>query len=125
VQEAASHQGHAIKKAHQTHLNMRKLNSNIWPLLGIILGATGGYLYWRYVGCLTGTCPLKSHWQTMIPFGALGGYVGFDLLQGAWRSWRKYHSTSKTNWLTKHFTYWWWLSYPRLLIRFQCHYGLK
>ena len=31
-----------------------------WTLLGIVAGMVGGYLYWRYVGCTTGTCPITS-----------------------------------------------------------------
>ena len=31
-----------------------------WTLLGIVAGMVGGYLYWRYVGCSTGTCPITS-----------------------------------------------------------------
>jgi hypothetical protein len=29
-------------------------------LIGAILGAVAGYLYWQYVGCLTGTCAITS-----------------------------------------------------------------
>ena len=31
-----------------------------WILLGIVAGMVGGYLYWRYVGCTTETCPITS-----------------------------------------------------------------
>ena len=39
-----------------------------WTLLGIVAGMVGGYLYWRYVGCSTGTCPITSLLST-VPFG--------------------------------------------------------
>ncbi|MDL2257194.1 hypothetical protein LJC06_03195 [Bacteroidales bacterium OttesenSCG-928-I14] len=29
-------------------------------LVGILLGGAGGYLYWRYIGCSTGACPITS-----------------------------------------------------------------
>ena len=29
-------------------------------LLGGLLGALGGFLYWRFVGCASGTCPITS-----------------------------------------------------------------
>ena len=29
-------------------------------LLGIALGAAGGFLYWNFIGCTTGTCPITS-----------------------------------------------------------------
>jgi len=44
-------------------------------IIGTILGGTGGYLYWKYVGCVTGTCTLKSNWYLMVPWGMLLGYL--------------------------------------------------
>ena len=29
-------------------------------LSGILLGGIGGYIYWRYIGCESGTCPITS-----------------------------------------------------------------
>jgi UDP-N-acetylmuramyl pentapeptide phosphotransferase/UDP-N-acetylglucosamine-1-phosphate transferase len=48
--------------------------------LFLIPGIIGGYLYWRYVGCLSGTCPLKSNWETMVLFGGLIGYFLGDII---------------------------------------------
>lgn len=28
--------------------------------IGAVAGATAGFLYWKYVGCLTGTCAITS-----------------------------------------------------------------
>lgn len=49
-----------------------------WPtLVGIILGALGGYLYWRFVGCTTGSCPITSSPVNSGLWGAvMGGLVG-------------------------------------------------
>lgn len=42
-----------------------------------IAGATGGFLYWKFVGCQSGTCPIKSIWYMSTLYGALiGGLVG-------------------------------------------------
>ena len=44
---------------------------------GIILLAPGiiaGFFYWKYVGCMSGTCPLTSNWQLTLLFGGLVGY---------------------------------------------------
>jgi len=36
-----------------------------------IAGAIAGWVYWYFVGCLSGTCPLQSYpWYDMI-YGAL------------------------------------------------------
>jgi hypothetical protein len=50
-------------------------------LIGLILGGIAGYLYWYYVGCLSGTCPLKQLWYYDALLGALIGWVIADLIQ--------------------------------------------
>ena len=43
-------------------------------LIGLLLGAVGGFLYWRYVGCATGTCPITSSpWMSSLWGALLGG----------------------------------------------------
>lgn len=56
---------------------MQILKKNWTYLLGILLGALGGYLYWRYVGCSTGTCPITSSPGISSIYGAIiGGLFG-------------------------------------------------
>jgi hypothetical protein len=44
-------------------------------LLGVIIGAVGGLLYYNYVGCPTGACPItKSPLRSSI-YGALLGLM--------------------------------------------------
>lgn len=43
--------------------------------LGIILGGTIGYLYYHYVGCMSGTCPITSNPYMSIGLGALSGFL--------------------------------------------------
>jgi len=50
-----------------------------WQVLGIVVGAIGGYLYWYYVGCTSGTCPIQSNWHTSSLYGALMGYLVSDI----------------------------------------------
>jgi len=35
--------------------------SNKLYFIGALLGALAGYLYYRYVGCITGTCAITSN----------------------------------------------------------------
>jgi Family of unknown function (DUF6132) len=42
-------------------------------LLGIALGALGGWLYWRFVGCANGTCAITSSPVNSTLYGALMG----------------------------------------------------
>ena len=45
-----------------------------YAFLLIIPGILAGFLYWKYVGCASGTCPITSNWHTMLLFGGLFGY---------------------------------------------------
>lgn len=54
---------------------MKKLKANKWLVGGTLVGGLMGYFYWSEIGCLTGTCPLKSQWQAMVPYGMFIGYV--------------------------------------------------
>lgn len=44
-------------------------------ITGTVLGAVGGFLYWKYVGCISGTCTIKSNWYLMVPWAAVLGYL--------------------------------------------------
>jgi hypothetical protein len=54
-------------------------------IIGILLGALGGFLYWKFVGCVSGTCTIKSNWYLMVPWAAvlgfLAGSVAGDLIR--------------------------------------------
>lgn len=40
-----------------------------------ILGGIGGYLYWHYVGCASGTCAITSKWYYSGLYGLVIGYL--------------------------------------------------
>ncbi len=42
------------------------------------IGIAGGYLYWRFIGCNSGSCPITSNWYTSIIAGGLIGYLVGD-----------------------------------------------
>jgi len=44
-------------------------------------GAIGGFLYWRFVGCNSGTCPIQSVWYWSTLWGAALGYLGGDIIK--------------------------------------------
>lgn len=61
----------------QELINMQVIKNNWTSLLGALLGAAGGYLYWRYIGCSTGACPITSSPVVSTLYGALmGGLIG-------------------------------------------------
>jgi hypothetical protein len=54
---------------------------NLWTwtkrLLPVALGAAGGYAYYYFIGCVSGTCPITSNpWIST----AYGGLLGFFIL---------------------------------------------
>ena len=44
-------------------------------ILGLALGAIGGYAYYYFVGCASGSCPLTSDPVIMTLYGSLFGGV--------------------------------------------------
>ncbi len=50
-------------------------------IIGALIGAAGGFLYWKFVGCTSGTCPITSSPTMSIIWGALMG----SLLLGMFR----------------------------------------
>jgi hypothetical protein len=43
-------------------------------------GAAGGFLYWKFVGCQTGSCPIKSVWYLSTLWGLAFGYLSGSLI---------------------------------------------
>ena len=54
-----------------------------------VAGAIGGFLYWRFIGCLSGTCFIKSVWYMSTLFGGLLGWVISSLGQDLIRRFKK------------------------------------
>ena len=50
-------------------------------MIGIIAGAIGGYLYYHYVGCASGTCPITSKPLNSTIYGAMMGGLFFNIFQ--------------------------------------------
>ena len=44
-------------------------------LIGIIIGAIAGFLYWKFVGCSSGTCMITSKPINSTLYGALMGFL--------------------------------------------------
>lgn len=58
-------------------LNMKKwLLNNKLTVIGAIVGAIGGYLYYYFVGCASGTCGITSSpVNSTLYFAILGGLI--------------------------------------------------
>lgn len=51
------------------------LKKNLLLIFITAAGALGGFLYWRFVGCASGSCPIKSVWYMSTLYGALLGFL--------------------------------------------------
>lgn len=44
-------------------------------LIGVTLGAVAGFLYWKFVGCSSGTCMITSKPINSTLYGAVMGFL--------------------------------------------------
>lgn len=58
---------------------MHFFNKHKITIIGIAIGAIGGYAYYHYVGCLSGTCAITSHPWNSTAYGAIMGGLLFSM----------------------------------------------
>jgi hypothetical protein len=44
-------------------------------LIGVIIGGTAGYLYYYFIGCNSGSCPITSNPWNSVFYGSLLGMI--------------------------------------------------
>jgi len=49
--------------------------------ISAFFGAIIGLLYWKFVGCSTGTCAITSVWYRTMLYGAVMGWLLGDILK--------------------------------------------
>ncbi|MGC6433999.1 MAG: DUF6132 family protein [Crocinitomicaceae bacterium] len=52
---------------------MSYLTKNKFVIIGAILGGVGGYLYYHFIGCSSGTCAITSKPLNSSVYGAIVG----------------------------------------------------
>jgi len=60
---------------------MKYLNKHKITIIGLILGALAGYLYYHFIGCVSGTCAITSKPLNSTIYGALMGGLLFNMFQ--------------------------------------------
>ena len=60
---------------------MKFIKDNILYIIGGIIGALGGYIYYIYIGCDSGSCPITSSPITSVIWGALVGGMLLSLFK--------------------------------------------
>jgi hypothetical protein len=63
-------------------MNLKKISiTNKLLIIGVVIGAIGGYLYYHFVGCNSGTCAITSKPLNSTLYGALMGGLFFNLFK--------------------------------------------
>jgi len=68
---------------------MDKIKQKQLALIFLVIGAIGGFLYWKFVGCTSGTCAIKSVWYWSTLWGAAVGYLVGDFISDIVKKYRK------------------------------------
>lgn len=55
--------------------------NNALYIIGAVVGAIAGYIYWQRVGCVSGTCMITSKPVNSTLYGALLGSLLFGLFK--------------------------------------------
>jgi xanthine/uracil permease len=64
------------------------LKKHMLKIIGILVGSVAGFLYYHFIGCSSGTCPITSNPYMTVVYGALLGYLLFDMFK------KKEHETN-------------------------------
>lgn len=57
------------------------MNKYLLTIIGVTLGAVGGYLYYHFIGCSSGTCPITSRPLNSSLYGAFMGGLMFNIFE--------------------------------------------
>lgn len=61
---------------------MKKLSKfQLYTVGGTLAGAIAGFLYWKFVGCASGSCPITSNWMISTLYGGVMGGLSINLFQ--------------------------------------------
>ncbi len=57
------------------------LKKNILTIIGVPLGALAGFLYWKFVGCNSGSCAITSNPVNSTIYGSIMGGLLCSIFQ--------------------------------------------
>jgi F0F1-type ATP synthase assembly protein I len=56
---------------------VHKIKRSVPGIAGVAIGATGGFIYYKTVGCSSGSCPITSNpWLSIIWGSVIGYFLG-------------------------------------------------
>ncbi|MBV5283971.1 MAG: hypothetical protein JZU53_16235 [Paludibacter sp.] len=53
----------------------------IVKIIAILVGGAGGFSYYYFIGCASGTCPITSNPYISVIYGAVLGYLFSDIFK--------------------------------------------
>lgn len=51
------------------------IKKHLYIILFALAGAIAGFFYWKFIGCESGTCMIKSRWYLSTLWGGAFGYL--------------------------------------------------
>ena len=72
-----------------------KIRNQKVQIIFTLAGAAGGFLYWKFIGCTSGTCPIQSVWYWSTIWGAAAGYLAGDLVDSVVKKRKKGREDSR------------------------------
>lgn len=57
------------------------IHKHLLTIIGVFAGALAGFLYWKLVGCASGTCAITSKPLNSSLYGAIMGGLLFSMFQ--------------------------------------------
>ncbi len=58
----------------------------IKQIIGFFVGAVAGFLYYRFIGCKSGSCPLTGNPYVSVLFGGIFGMLIVDSISDLFKS---------------------------------------
>ncbi len=58
---------------------MEFIKKHILTITGTIIGAVAGFLYWKYIGCVSGNCAITSNPVNSTIYGFVTGGLLFSI----------------------------------------------
>ncbi len=56
-------------------------NKHFVEIIFALVGGVAGFLYWKLIGCQSGTCPIKSVWYLSTIWGMTFGYLTASIIK--------------------------------------------